>query len=72
VWQRLRGVRVPFAADRRHNEAQWKNSPAEEDAADSAGENDAVARYLTFIKVILSLQTQYLRTDGHKMLPQSL
>jgi hypothetical protein len=43
VWQRLKGVRVPSATDRRHREAQWKNSPMEEEA-DTAGENDSVPR----------------------------
>jgi hypothetical protein len=43
LWQRLGGLRVPSVGDRRHKEAQWKNSPSEEDP-DNAGENDAVVR----------------------------
>jgi hypothetical protein len=40
MWQRLAGLRVPSVGDRRHREAQWKNSPSEEDPdndADSEG-----------------------------------
>ncbi|XP_021940606.1 uncharacterized protein LOC110840110, partial [Zootermopsis nevadensis] len=48
VWKRLRGVRVPSAADRRRNEVQWRNGASEEeDEAEATGGNDAVARSRT-------------------------
>jgi hypothetical protein len=43
MWQRLAGVSVPSEGDRRHREAQWRNSPTEEDAA-SAVDSDALSR----------------------------
>jgi hypothetical protein len=43
MWQRLGGLRVPSAGDRRHREAQWKNSPSEEDP-DNGGESDGMVK----------------------------
>lgn len=43
LWQRLAGVSVPYVGDRRHREAQWKNSPREEDA-ESVVDNEPLSR----------------------------
>ena len=43
LWQRLAGASFPYVGDRRHREAQWKNSPREEDA-ESAVDNEPLPR----------------------------
>jgi hypothetical protein len=43
MWQRLAGINVPSVGDRRYREAQWKNSPREEDA-ESAVDDEALSR----------------------------